>query len=412
MIALIKYLRGYVRIKVWGTSPERFMNLCSNKNILLWDITKDREAYYMCIYLQSFYSLRGIVRKTGTKVAILQRYGLPFLLPEVLRRKIFLLGLVLSIAFWVISSYFVWNIELQGNASITDDLFFSFLEEQNVVVGMKKENLDIETLEKDIRKHFTQVTWTSAKLDGTKLIISIKENDAPILQEEVQETTGKDLVAEYNGTIVSIIVRKGVPQVSIGDVVEKGTVLVEGRVPILNDDATVKEYRYVQADADIVLEYQQVIQVTHDVNYIQKQYTGRTKKKYFQRVGEKEWKIPEERPFLQYDTVIKLSRPLIFQKLGIPIYLGSYTHKEYQKIEGKYTEEQMQSLLEQKQNTILATLHEKGVQIIQKNVKIDTNSDIWTMTGDYLLQGPVGQAQDTQVEVIPEVTSSDTGVEE
>lgn len=412
MIALLKYLRGYVRIKVWGTSPERFMNLCSNKDILLWDITKDREAYYMCVHLKSFYRLRGIVRKTGTKVAILKRYGLPFLLPEVLRRKIFLLGLILSILFWVISSFFVWDIELEGNYSITDDLFYSFLDEQSVVVGMRKNSLDIESLEKEIRKAFTQITWTSAKLDGTKLIINVKENDAPILQEEIVDTTGKDLVAEYNGTIVSMIVRKGVPQVAIGDAVEKGTILVEGKIPILNEDGTVKQYQYVQSDADIIMEYQQVIQLKQELDYIKKKYTGRTKTKYFLRIGEKEWKIPEEQPFLMYDSVIKLTRPLIFQKLSVPIYFGSYTHREYQKIEGKYTDDEMQILLEEKQNTILTTLHEKGVQIIQKNVKIDTNSDMWILTGDYLLQGPTMQTTDTVVEVIPEVANSDTGVED
>lgn len=412
MIALLKYLRGYVRIKVWGTSPERFMNLCSNKDILLWDITKDRDAYYMCIHLKSFYRLRGIVRKTGTKVAILKRYGLPFLLPEVFRRKFFMIGLVLSILFWIISYFFVWDIELEGNYSITDDLFYSFLDEQSVVIGMKKNSLDIENLEKEIRKAFTQITWISAKLDGTRLIISVKENDAPILQEEIVMTTGKDLVAEYNGTIVSMIVRKGVPQVSIGDVVEKGSILVEGKIPILNDDGTVREYQYVQSDADIIMEYQQVIQLKQEVDYIKKEYTGRTKKKYFLRTGEEEWKIPEEQPYLMYDSVIKLTRPLIFQKLSVPIYLGSYTHREYQKIEGKYTDEEMQILLEEKQNTILTTLHEKGVQIIQKNVKIDTNSDIWILTGDYLIQGPTNQTTDTVVEVIPQVANSDTGVED
>ena len=412
MIALMKYLRGYVRIKVWGTSPERFMNLCSNKDILLWDITKDHEAYYMCVHLKSFYRFRGIVRKTGTKVAILHRYGLPFLLPELLQRKFFLIGLILSIVFWVVSSFFVWDIEIQGNLAITDDLFYSFLKEQQVVVGMQKNNLDIETLEKEIRKHFTQITWTSAKLNGTKLVISIKENDAPILKEIAEETVGKDLIAEYNGTIVSMIVRKGVPKVSIGDSVEKDAILVEGKVPILNEDGTVREYQYVQSDADIVMEYQKVIQLKQEVDYLKKQYTGRTKKKYFLRVGEKEWKIPEEQPFLTYDTVIKLSRPLIFQKLSVPIYLGTYTHREYQKIEDKYSDEEMQLLLEEKQNAILTTLHEKGVQIIQKNVKIETNSDIWTLTGDYLMQGPTQRCADTVVEVLPEVTNSDTGVED
>ena len=41
MVELLKNLKGYLRIKVWGFSPERFINLCGNKDILLWDIVKE-----------------------------------------------------------------------------------------------------------------------------------------------------------------------------------------------------------------------------------------------------------------------------------------------------------------------------------------------------------------------------------
>ena len=87
MVKFLKYMRGYLRIKVWGFSPERFMNLCSNREILLWDIEKDGDTYRMSLSLKSFYRLKSIVKKTGTRVAILERYGLPFLLPKLWKRK-------------------------------------------------------------------------------------------------------------------------------------------------------------------------------------------------------------------------------------------------------------------------------------------------------------------------------------
>ena len=57
------------------------MNLCSNKGILLWNITRQGDAYEMCIDIKGFRQLRPIVRKTGTRAVILERYGLPFFLP-------------------------------------------------------------------------------------------------------------------------------------------------------------------------------------------------------------------------------------------------------------------------------------------------------------------------------------------
>ena len=217
MTEWIKYLQGYVRIRVWGFAPERFINLCSNKGILLWNIEKQGEIYTMCIRLRSFYQLRPLARKTKVRVVISERYGLPFFVPGMLRRKAFLAGLCLAVAFWMISSLFVWDIQVTGNYQVTDDVFFTFLEEKGVRTGMRRSELNIGELEKQIRRRFTQITWTSGRLDGTRLMIEIKENDMPLPEEKQEMTgTGKDLVAEYDGTITDMIVRCGVPKVGIG----------------------------------------------------------------------------------------------------------------------------------------------------------------------------------------------------
>lgn len=372
MVALLKYIRGYVRIRVWGASPERFMNLCSNREILLWDIVKDGDIYTMCISLKAFYQLKPIARKTGTRVVIIQRVGLPFFVPVILGRKVFCLGLFVSVAFWIVSSLFVWDIQCNGNYQITDDMILSFLESNFVRVGMKKSELDIEELEKAIRKEFNVVTWTSVKLDGTKLIVDIKENDVALVPVIIEDEGGKDLISQYDGTVVSMIVRKGVPKVDIGDVVTKDTILVEGKVPIYNEDATVREYQYVTSDADIYIRHEMTHQEALSFDYIQKEYTGREKTRYFVRFGDKELKITEEKPFLVYDSIIREMIPTVFEKLSVPFLWGSITYREYRNVEYKYTDSQAKELLNQKINKFFSDLEEKGVQIIEKNVRIDT----------------------------------------
>ena len=395
MIEFLKYLKGYLRIRVWGFSPERFMNLCSNKGILLWDIVREGDVYFMCINLKGFWALRPIVKKTGTRVAVLERYGLPFFLPKLLKRKVFVAGLILAVAFWIWSSRYVWSIELSGNYQITRDVFDSFLEEHSVVIGMNKDDLDIEELEKELRRRFPQITWASAKLTGTKLVVDIKENDAPIIIEEPKTTGGTDLVSEYGGVVVSMIVRSGVPTVSIGDTVEEGAILVEGKIPIYNDDTTIREYHYVDADADIILEYTVFFQDYLPFDYVKKVYTGREKKSHYLRLGSQKLKLPKERPYLVYDSLIRESMPLIFEKLSIPVALGTYTYREYQNTEFQYTLEEAKSALNEKLIAFLTSLEEKGVQIIEKNVKIDTNSSQWILSGEFLVQGPVGRSAAT-----------------
>lgn len=407
MIEFLKYIRGYLRIRVSGFSPERFMNLCSNKGILLWKIVKEGDVYYMNINLKGFRALRPIVRKTGTRVAVLERYGLPFFLPKLLKRKVFVGGLLFAIAFWMWSSMFIWDIELSGNYQITDDMFYSFLKESRVTVGMKRGDLDIEMLEKEIRRTFPEITWASARLSGTRLLIDIKENDAPIVTEQEEKEAGSDLVSAYGGKVVSIIVRSGVPAVAVGDTVEAGAVLVEGKVPVYNDDATVREYIYVDADADVILEHTRDFSATLPFDYIKKEYTGREKKKYYLRFGENQWKLPQDRPFLVYDSVIRESRPLFFEKLSIPFYMGSYTYREYMNVEYAYSPEEARKLLNEKLVTFLASLKEKGVQIIEKDVKIDTSGNSWVISGQFLVQEPVGDSV-----AVEKIVIGETGTDE
>ena len=374
------------------------MNLCSSKELLLWDIRKNENEYTMCIGLKAFYQLRPIVRKTGTRVVILQRMGLPFFVPVILARKIFCIGLILCVAFWIGSGYFVWDIQCNGNYQITDDILMTFMKQNHVCVGMKKADLDIEELEKAIRKQFNQITWTSAKLDGTKLTVEIKENDVTLTPAIRDNKVGKDLVSDYDGTVVSMIVRSGVPKVAIGDAVTAGSVLVEGRIPIYNEDTTLREYLYTTADADIMIRYQTSHNETLPFNYIKKEYTGREKRGYYLRFGEKEFQLADKRPFLIYDSLMREQTPEIFVKFSIPIIWGTITSREYLNVEYEYTLLEAKEQLTDKMNKYIISLEEKGVQIIEKNVRIDTENERWIITADLTVDEPASKLVDTTQE--------------
>ena len=307
MIQVIRYLKGYLAIKVFGFSPERFMNLCSNHNIFLWDIENHGDYYTMKISLKGFYRLRGITRKTGTRVVITKRYGLPFLSLQMWKRRMFVFGLLGSLIFWIWMSGFIWAVEIEGNYYVTTDVFQDFLTSSGFEVGMKKSEVEIEALEKAIRNKFDIVTWTSARIDGTRLFIQVKENDLILPEDDeakVPEGEGIDLVADKDGEIVSIVTRSGVPKVTAGILVQKGDVLVEGGVPIMNEDGTVKRYDYCRADADIMLRC--IYQLKDEIGeqYEQKQYTGNERKSPFIMFGTKKFKLPSiGKQYDEYDVV-------------------------------------------------------------------------------------------------------------
>ena len=391
MVRIINYIKGYVLIKVWGLSVERFMNLCVNKDLLIWGIRRCEKHYEMYISLRGFYELRPIVRKTSTRAVILKRYGLPFLLHDFMKRGVFFGGFLLVSGFLYLSSWFLWDIEYIGNYRLTNEVIGSFLDQQGVHIGMYTGKLDIELLEKEIRKEFTEITWTSLKLEGSRLKVALKENDAPILKEneEAEIVNGYDLISPYEGIIVSMVVRAGVPMVSQGDQVSCDAVLVEGKVPVYNEDQSIREYIYVDADADIQLEHNLSYEEKLSEKYTVKQYTGRENKVLFLRFGDREVKFTPDIEYAAYDVVTKLVQPKLFEKLSIPVYMGYTQIKEYFNLEKKYTQEEAANVLEEKRTQFIGILQQKGVQIIEKDVKISFNNDSWIESGNFIVVEPI-----------------------
>ncbi len=401
MLQLIQYLKGYVCIKVWGYSPERFMNLCSNHDIFLWNIVNHGDYYTMCISISGFRMLKSIVKKTGTRVAIQKRCGLPFFVPKMKKRKIFLFGLLGSIVFWIWMSTFIWAVDINGNHTITDDIFFDFLETNNIYVGMKRKNVDIEELEKKIRQDFEIVTWTSAKIEGTRLEIQIKENEVDTKEknEEEDDSFGSDLVAENDGVIVSMVTRKGIPKVAVQTEIKKGDVLVSGSVPVYNEDATVKKYQYYKADADIFI--QRTLQEKEELplTYEQKNYTGEVKKEYFMSVLTKDivFRIGKVK-YVKYDKVTDKKQVKLLENFYLPLYYGSSVNREYVLENNIYEKEEIKSIFSEKLQKFIGSLEEKGVQIIEKNVTISKKNKKWQMDMNFQIVEKTGKS----VPIVPE----------
>ena len=397
MVRIINFMKGYVRMKVWGISVERFMNLCVNKDLLIWGIRRCGEHYEMYISLQGFYQLRPIVRKTSTRVVILKRYGLPFLLHDFWKRGMFLAGFLLVSGFLYLSSFFLWDIEYIGNYRLTNEVIEGFLEEFGVHIGMYTGKLDIESLEKEMRKEFSEITWTSLKLDGSRLKVALKESDAPIIQNggEDKMESGQDLISPYEGIVVSMVVRSGIPKVSIGDQVSCNMILVEGKVPVYNEDQSIREYIYVDADADILVEHNLNYEEMISAKYTEKQYTGREKRIFFLRLGDKEVKFTPEIKYITYDVLTKLIQPKIFEKMSIPLYMGYIQVREYFNLEKKYSQEEAVDVLEEKTVQFMGILQQKGVQIIEKDVKISFNNDSRIKSGNFTVVEPIYTKQST-----------------
>lgn len=391
---LLSYKRGSLRIRVTGGSYDRFLNLCANHGIALWNLEYADGGYEMDISLTGFRMLRPLARKSSSKVRILRRRGLPFFLHRYRKRKMLFAGMAFGLFVMITLSRFLWSIDIEGNEKITDGQILHYLEEVQISAGTRLSKIDCKDLAAKLRRQFEDFTWVAVSQDGTSLSIQVQENtDFSYVRETVKDTAPADLVADKNGTIVSIITRKGVPLVAKGDKVKKGDVLVKGVLDIVDDSGEVKGHQYCHSDADIQIkttyQYKEKIPVTK----VEKKYTGRKKTEYYVRIGNQYLAIPSGNlPFSQYDTIRDIRQLCLFQNFYLPFSLVIQEHLEYENVKVKRDETTVVGEAEKNLYKFFTKIQEKGVQIFKNNVKIETNEKYCMAKGTLILIENAGKS--------------------
>jgi len=385
MLSFLRFLRGFYCIKLSGYSPERFFNLCRINGIILWDIIPVQNYFECKIRHSDFKKINAFLEKTRVEAVIQEEFGLPFFMHKNRKRKIFFAGIFVSMFFLYGMTFFVWSFSFNGNEKISNEILLRFINSLDVDYGTRKDKIDIQMLEEEIREYFDGISWVSVRILGTGLVVNVKENYS--IKEEVtnQESVKDDLLAGTSGTIVSMITRKGVPQVKVGDEVSVGTLLVSGEVPIYDNDGNIVSYDYADADADVTIRTQYPIHREISRYYKHKNYTGNEFKVPYLRFGHNYFSLSIfDNEFTLYDVSMKEYSHPVFREFSIPVFWGMRRYLEYVEIEDLYGDDEGIIILKKFLDETIKELNEKGVQIIENNVKIETDSQCLRLTG-YLL---------------------------
>ncbi|MEY8282219.1 sporulation protein YqfD [Lachnospiraceae bacterium 50-23] len=409
ILKVIRYIKGYLRIRITGYSTERFLNACRHKGIFLWGLKPVSGAYEMNITVKEFRQLKPMIRKTGTKVLIVKRTGLPFFLYKYRKRKLFFGGACLCLFMILFMSRMIWGIDISGNTTYTDEALLKYLSSRNVKNGMAKSDVDCARIVKDIRKEYNDIIWVSASVRGTKLYIQIKENEDSIpVDEKGEENKAVDIVADRDCIVKDIVVRKGVVKVREGDTVKKGDVLISGQVPVNNDAKEVTGYQYHESDADIlgtvVLPYEDECSHVYEIKEeIQEEKGIRVKKEeYFVTFGK--WRFTfgsVENKYEHFEEYTAFKQLRMFENFDLPVTVGVRTAVPYRPVRKKYTKQEEQEILSAHFYRYLEELEKKGVEILENDVKIYTGHDSSRAKGSITVLMQVGEKKPSELLEIP-----------
>lgn len=396
LVWLSRHIFGYLFMELKGYSPERFLNICSVHDIELWKVKDNGQSYQFFMTVEGFRKIKPLVRKSKVRLRILKKFGLPFFLYRNRKRKLYGIGFAGFFLILYLMSLFVWDIEFDGNRMYTYDTLLKFCETEDIRYGMKKTRVDCDALEEALRTQFPEITWVSARVSGTRLLVKIKENEV-LSQIPVKNDTPCNIVADKAGTITSMIVRQGVPKVAVGDRVEEGQILVSGVLEVIGDSEEVMNTHYVHSDADITArtEYHvtKEIPLFHQVAV----ETGKTRKgRYLKAFQYSFLLIPPKKEGTSWKMTMEEEQLHLFQNFYLPVYMGKITGKEYISYERPYREEEKKQLSEEINENLKKNLREKGVQILENHVKILDNESLCQITIDFITEESVGRAEELE----------------
>ena len=267
---LFNIIAGYVRVSVHGYFIERFINLLAGLHVPVWGMKRTGKAEVsMCLRARQFRKVRMPARKTGVRVRILKKRGLPFLLYRYRKRKGMALGLALFFALVFYMSAFVWSVEVTGNKDVAAADILSALEKQGLRPGKPSFSLDIDRLEYELLTSFPQIIWTHIGIYGSKAVVEVKEGRMP--PQIVPEDMPCNIVAAADGVVTRLTVYQGEAKVKEGEAVSKGQLLVSGVL-----DSKVTGMRLVHASADIEGQLRYVLSAEHPLSREELVRTGQS----------------------------------------------------------------------------------------------------------------------------------------
>lgn len=366
----IKRIKGTVEVEIEGFFTERFINLCKINNIKIWNIkTIVSGVVRFCIAIRDFKKLKSIARKTRCKINIISKRGLYFKLFKYRKRRLAFVLIAGFVAISVFSTTFIWDIEVTGNTYIDTEEVYEALAEAGLYQGKSKINLKTKKVINSLRVSLSDIAWVGIEIDGTQAHVKIVEK-TKLPEEAITKNSIGDIISNKSGTIEKMVVENGTPILSVGDYVEEGRILIEGK--IYSDFVGIKE---VTAKGKVVLKTQYEYKKEYDYNIKEKEFTGKVKYNIGIGINDKENYINYLDKSLKYD-IIKNSKSI--KLFGNNISLILYKFKIYNLKDRVLTREEIISTAESDaqnyiNNEVLPTL--KNAKIINHNVIIDNENN-------------------------------------
>lgn len=226
LLKFLRFLSGYVCFRARDGFPERFINLCRLNGIILWNLKSENSVISACAACKDYRKIRSAAKKSGMKVRIHRKIGLPFFLNRYSHRVGVIAGAVFCVAVICILSTRLWSINVTGNVNVPSERITEVFEELGVRRGVSTNGIDIKALEIEAMRRLPEISWLNINFDGSVALIEVRETEVNPQNNGAEMPS--DIVAARDGQIVILRSFNGTQEQKIGNSVLKGDLIISG----------------------------------------------------------------------------------------------------------------------------------------------------------------------------------------
>lgn len=241
-------VKGTLRIEIFGAFPESLLNASAFSAIELWELEcVDDNTVRASIYERDMEQLKELSSKCGCEVKLISALGGSRDRRLLRRRGWLLLFSFLTAAALLLSSLFIWEIEIRGNRELSRGEILRALSECGVEPGSYWPALSPDLVRSRMISALPDIAWMALNVNGSRAVVLITERrEKP---EIYSESASADVVASRAGIVRRISVLNGRAAVKEGQAVSRGELLISGTM-----DSLVNSSRYVRARGSVTAE--------------------------------------------------------------------------------------------------------------------------------------------------------------
>lgn len=241
-----RWIVGTATARVYGDTA-RFLNILVRSGIIPLEIDRVGEALNITVRARQYRLLHAVKRRTGARVRLQARSGLPFLLRRFWKRPGIPIGAALGTVLFLYLSGFIWCFSVEGDVPYAMSEVRRAAAESGVYIGASRTEADLPAAARSLMRRLPRLSWASFNSEGCTVRLQMR-----MAQERAAGTDKSgvyDVVAARAGLIKEITAPAGNVLVKVGSAVDAGQVLVSGITVVGDPWDPENEVRHVLSHA-------------------------------------------------------------------------------------------------------------------------------------------------------------------